>query len=424
MESHLSRLIWLRRLRLVAFFTQLLLLVVAVFIYHLSISVVPVVSALLAIPLSQFVFDWWRKHKEYHPHQLGLLLSFDVLLLTAILYFSGGPTNPFSLVYLVLVVLSAVMVSKEWTWSIAGISSICFAILFLKHTPIPELHHSDGHHGLSLHLQGMLVSYILVAAFVTYFLGKIIDEVRYNHLRLQNLRVNQERLAAMTTVTANAAHELGTPLASLELISGELLRVISAGKLDPVQVEGDLQVLRSEILRCRSIIDEMCSTSGSIAGEQPSWITPKKLVDEAIRSLPGTDRLLFKSDNGMGSAVYIQKGPSVAALRVLLQNAIDATNVVGVEEPVVVSWKQSSGFVEFIIDDRGVGMPAELTERLGEPFVTTKPDGDGMGLGIYIAQLVADQLGGTLKFKCRSGGGTSARISFAALQTEEKIKAA
>lgn len=153
---------------------------------------------------------------------LGAVFCLDTLCLTAILGLTGGPMNPFSLLYLVQITLSAVVLRKTWTWALGVLSTACFGLLFFFHVTSPafEPHHAEQ--GISPHLVGMWIAFVVAAALISFFTGKIADALRTREqevLVLQDQVAKNERLASLVTLAAGAAHELGTPLGTIAVVA-------------------------------------------------------------------------------------------------------------------------------------------------------------------------------------------------------------
>ncbi|MCB0311117.1 MAG: HAMP domain-containing histidine kinase [Bdellovibrionales bacterium] len=335
-------------------------------------------------------------------HAVAVLLVCDTFILTGLLYFSGGPTNPFSLVYLVLVVLTAVLLGSNWAWTITALSSLCFASLFLWHHPINGLHHSDHTNGLSLHLQGMLFSFILVASLVAFFLNKILAEHQMAEARCRALADRQHRLASITALSADAAHQLNTPLGSITLIAHELERSLCNLPSPDLQAfKDDLALLKSQAMRCKEIISNLAQNSGSIIGSVPERFSVKELVHNLISELNSN------GDIGVTLSmpdfyVMLQRNAFNMTLKALIKNAIEA----GSNKVAIHGSLSDAGGLRIIITDNGKGMTAEELSHIKEPFFSTKDNGIGMGLGVYLADLVATQLGGRLHYRTALHKGT------------------
>lgn len=397
------------RLRWCAFFGQLLVLIAAVGFFDLTLPWEKILLLLAIIPVSNLAARTLFASKIREEQLVGGLLVLDTILLTAVLREAGGPTNPFTIVYLLHVVLAAVMLTPAWTWSIAALSCTGFFSLFVSSRAVPEWEHHGAHHGFSLHLHGMLAAYITVAFLVAYFLSKIVGELRrkeHRLSRLEHIAANQQRLTTLTTMTAGAAHELGTPLGTIAIVSHELEKALERKYPDKLLLE-DVALLKSEISRCKKVLEELAKQSGDLLGEYLESLSASQLIAEAIVPLAAENRV-----NVSGSTdLLLHRVPRNAltiALRALLKNALEASE----NSPIEVEVTQRNQEVQFQIRDRGMGISSENLERIGEPFFSTKGAGKGMGLGVYLTKLTAEQLGGTLSFASKLGEGTQALFSF------------
>ena len=386
-----------------------MVLVLAVQAFRLTIPW-HIIAALIALnPLSSLAAQLPTFRTVSERNLIGLLLLLDTLIHTAILCLAGGPTNPFTIVYLLYVVLAAVVLTAAWTWIIAFFSSVGFGALFLFSQAIPEWNHHGPHHGFSLHLYGMLAAYVTVAVLVSYFLNRIVGELRRKERRLQQLEqmaANQQRLTSLTTMAAGAAHELGTPLATIAIVSHELERSLKKELPHHVGLLEDIALLKSETARCKRLLQELSEKSGDLLGEQPQMLKVADLVEEAIAPLKYENAPLIEGD----TEFILEQAPRKAlavAVRALIKNALEASES---SDAVVVSSQFSADDFTLEVLDRGSGMSEEILERVGEPFFSTKGPDRGMGLGIYLARLTAEQLGGSLTFASVHGQGTSARL--------------
>ncbi len=354
---------------------------------------------LVGLPLTHFVSQY-TKVVRWGSH--FLLLS-DTLILTLVLSFTGGPANPFSIVYLVYVVLAALLLGKWWTWGLAALTSSCFCSLFFFIESDSSGHHSHGHHGgeaLSLHLYGMLFSYVFVAFLVAFFVSKIIDELRKREFALTDLRSSQDKLLSLTTLSAHAAHELGSPLGTIEVITHEMLESMKHDE-SPQGFGEDLALLSREVQRCKKIIQQLCNQSGAVTGEMPRECTLEELRRNIQRELPSQSIEWHISNPEQSFCQPLT--PLLAALKGLLMNALEE----GEHVECTLSIENTS--FQCIICDSGGGMTKETLSHLGEPFFSSKEG--GMGLGVHIAQLVAKQLRGHLSFESSPAQGTVVTFS-------------
>ncbi|MGA2596327.1 MAG: ATP-binding protein [Bryobacteraceae bacterium] len=344
---------------------------------------------------------------RFTQETLGAVFCLDTLCLTAMLGLTGGPMNPFSLLYLVQITLSAVVLRKRWTWALGVLSTACFGLLFVFYVPSAAFQPHRVEQGLSPHLVGMWIAFVVAAALITFFTGKIADALRTREqeiLLLQDQVARNERLASLVTLAAGAAHELGTPLGTIAVVAKELERyAIDAANGDAVL--GDARLIRSEVDRCRRILERMSAQSAEPMGEAPSRVRVDDLIVQVIAQFPESQRTLLEieiADRELSAVLPAQA--AAQSLAALIQNALDASSG---RCPVVISAKVSEGTLAIAVRDHGHGMPASVLRRIAEPFYTTKEPGKGMGLGTFLVRTFAESLGGRVMFDSVPGEGTT-----------------
>ena len=328
---------------------------------------------------------------------LGAVLVFDVWLLTALLGLSGGPANPFSVLYFTQVLIAALLLGPGWTFAVWLHTVSGYALIFFDHRALPGLGHVHG--DLGAHLWGMLAAYVLVSAIVAFFvrrLAHVLEEQREALVSARDRASRAERVASLTTLAAGAAHELGTPLGTIAIVAGELERQLEGSLAE------DARLIRSEVARCRAVLDSLAARSGDALGASPERLDLAELARELREKLPSTraSRLVV---HGEGSALA-PRAPLLQALEVLVQNAFDAS---APDENIELHLADD----RLEVRDHGAGMDAATLERACEPFFTTKPEGVGMGLGLFLARSTAEALGGALTLESAPGEGTHATLS-------------
>lgn len=338
---------------------------------------------------------------------IGWVFVLDTLCLTAVLMLSGGPTNPFSLLFLVHITLSATILTQRQTWALGALAIACFGLLFWTYRPIPqlEMHHGSG---ANLHLIGMWVGFAIASLLVAIFAGKISELLRQREqslLQMQEELARKDRLASLVTLAAGAAHELSTPLATIAVVAKELERYATRTVRDAAMAE-DSRLIRTEVERCREILLRMSAEGAEPAGEAVSEVAVAELlaaIRAAFVTVPG---LRIEAPEKVASTVLgLPKHAVEQALIALVKNAVEAAPKGSV---VKVGVSQAGGFMAFEVRDRGYGMSPETLRHAGEPFYTTKEPGKGMGLGIFLVRTLADRLGGRLRIDSVLANGTTA----------------
>ncbi len=358
------------------------------------------------------------------PVLLGSVMILDLLLLTALLYVSGGPSNPFSIFYLVNVLLASLLLPQLWGWALAGFGGLCFAFLFYAHEPLPGLPAISGEPSVEemneawkLYLLGLGVAFGALSLTLFYFFSRLRTALAKLGEELElatEQRERSRRLEGMATLAAGAAHELATPLSTIAVVAKELERALQKGG-SPERISEDARLIRQEVQRCREILDQMSSDAGESTGEGPQVFAVQQLCDEVIMGCKAPGRVMLRACAGAAELrLDLPRTTVVRALRNLVNNAIDGS-ATG-QEVEFLAEKVADGLL-LTVRDEGQGMDAETLERAGSPFFTTKEVGEGMGLGLFLTRTVLDRLGARFELESQPGIGTLARVWF----SEERI---
>jgi two-component system sensor histidine kinase RegB len=359
------------------------------------------------------------------PQQtLGAIFCLDTLCLTVMLGLTGGPNNPFSLLYLVQITLSAIVLRKFWTNVLGALSTACFGLLFFFHRPLAvfQTHHIEE--GLSPHLIGMWIAFMTAAGLITFFTGKIADALRRREqevLELQDQVSRHERLASMVTLAAGAAHELGTPLGTIAIVARELERYASNISKDNATFE-DARLIRSEVDRCRVILERMSAQGAQPMGETPERVEVLHLLTQVCGQFPEIDRCLLHidvADESLAAVLPVQA--MTQSLVALIQNALDA-NID--RRAVRVGATEIGSTLRISVQDQGHGMSEGVLRRIAEPFFTTKEPGKGMGLGTFLVRTFAQNLGGRVSFDSTPDEGTTATLELPLMGSPPRARAA
>jgi two-component system, sensor histidine kinase RegB len=359
---------------------------------------------------------WLARQKEPTRDSMliGGLFVLDTLCLTAVLMLTGGPNNPFSLLYLVHITLSATILTRPQTWALGVLSTACFGSLFLWYRPIAalEMHHQGE--GVSLHLAGMWVGFGVASFLVAMFSGKISELLREREeslLRMQEELARKDRLASLVTLAAGAAHELNTPLGTIAIAAKELEHYATNTVRDRA-IADDSRLIRTEVERCREILQRMSASGAEPAGEAITVVMPGSLANTVGASFSGVHLAI---DPALDFKIPVPRHAVEQALEAMVKNALDASN--GAKD-VSLSVHPVVGGVAFAVSDKGSGMPIDILRHVGEPFFTTKEPGRGMGLGIFLVRTLAERLGGRFTLESAPGEGTKATLILPVSATE------
>ncbi|XXF77404.1 ATP-binding protein [Myxococcaceae bacterium GXIMD 01537] len=412
-DAHAINLSWLLRLRWGALVGQASLVLVA----HLGLDMPQRLGALFAtiavgVASNVGLGLWSRRARPVREWMLWAVMALDVVLMTVLLDLSGGPFNPFSALYLVHIALAAVVLRERWNWALLSLAAACFGWLFVRHLWFPQGGQASSHHHIHdvrLHLEGMWVAFGVAAGFIVYFVKRVTGALARREAELVAARAEtarNEKLAALATLAAGAAHELSTPLSTIAVVARELER---RAELSP-EGRDDAQLIRQQVARCHDILGQMAADAGASRGETLVRVVPATLVEQALEGLRGRERVRLEADTvSRTREAAVPARALTHAIRGVVKNALQATPAGGevrlVLERDAVGWRLA-------VHDAGPGMPAEVLARAGEPFFTTKPPGEGMGLGLFLTRAVLEQMGGRLALTSRAGEGTCALLAW------------
>jgi two-component system, sensor histidine kinase RegB len=342
---------------------------------------------------------------------MGGVLAFDTLLLTALLAASGGPMNPFTVLYLVHITLAAVVLSAGWTSLVVGLSFAGFAALFLAPSGEHLLH--GGPVGLGPHLIGMWIAFVVAAGLSTYFVRQVTRAIAQQRKQIAMLEVasaRNARLAAITTLAAGAAHELGSPLGTIAIAAHEAARALAGANAGAdraiASVAEDLQLIQLEVERCQEILGLMAARAARASAEaQPIGLGElRQSVLDQLGEERGA-RVEFRAESTL--ELRLPAGQTTQSVLALVRNGLDASPD---RARVTVELRQLELEALITVEDRGSGIPEPLLPRVGEPFFTTKQPGRGLGLGVFLVRAFVESRGGELMIESTPGVGTRARM--------------
>jgi two-component system, sensor histidine kinase RegB len=413
-DANRIKLSWLIRLQWGGIVGQTLTILAARHIFHIGLSLGAMLSLVACEVVANFGLEAWLRQATRVPQVvIAGAMCFDAILMTALLALSGGPANPFSTMYLVNVALATVLLDAAWAWAMLAVSLALFAMLFANARVgvLQVLAAVDQQEIVDLHMQGMWVSLVLAAAFIVYIVGRVqvaLTRVEEALAEERNLSARKDKVASLATLAAGAAHELSTPLSTIAVVVKEL-QLSAARNQAPEAALQDLALMREQVARCRDILHHMSAQAGENAGEPFVVMSLARWVDDTLEHLPDRARVQVEAELALDSCAVAGPPRGLArALRGLLKNALQASPP---EAPVILRLGRRGHLAHAEVVDHGCGMEGAILSRAGEPFFTTKVPGEGMGLGLFLTQTLADQLGGTLELVSRPGSGTTAILS-------------
>ena len=351
-------------------------------------------------------------------------LAFDVVQLAALLYFTGGIANPFSLMFVAPVVIAAATLNLGNTLILAFIAFISVSIIGVVHRPLPwpvgEVLYLP-----QIYQAGIWAALMIGIGFTSVYAWRIASEATRMSAGLtatQLALAREHRLASIGALATAAAHELGTPLGTIAVVARELERGM---KENSPEIE-DVRLLRAQAERCRAIIARLANPEEGRLGAT-ARLPLGALLDDIAASYRGEDvKILVSASDGGAPEPQVWRAPELLhGLGNIIENAADFASS---QVNIAANWTEAQ--ISVVIEDDGPGFAPEIYERIGEPYVTSRPghhalgetemgprgsldEHEGMGLGFFIAKILLEQTGGAVKAVNPPGGGARVSINWA-----------
>ncbi|MFT3929586.1 MAG: ATP-binding protein [Spongiibacteraceae bacterium] len=380
--------------------------------------------AILGLLALATIFTFWRLGRSWpvtDPEFFAQLL-FDVGSLSALLYLSGGATNPFVSYYLVPLTIAATVLPWRYTLALSAISIVAYTALLFFYEPLPlfaPVHdHSHalmqhGQHGLpqptqsiNPHILGMWFNFTLSAALVTSVVVRMANALREQQRELNMRRENalhSEQLLAVATLAAGTAHELGTPLNTMTLVLDDM-------HSGDANVQADIALLKQQTQICRATLKKLVDTAETHRQQQFERQAADRFLHELLerwqvmrpdaRYALNIESANTEIDNN--SAPHLRADEALRqAIIHLLDNGADTQS-----GPLELRLRWDANNIELRIRDHGPGIAHDIAEQIGKPFVTSKRG--GLGLGLFLSHATIERCGGEIRLFNHAEGGTEA----------------
>ena len=393
---------WLVRLRWAAIAAQIASIFGVRYLLHAPFPLFPLVAIVVCTAaLNVGLWLWLRRGRTLHPRAIAAHLLFDVGALTGLLVWTGGAMNPFTTLYVLQVALAAILVPRRWSLVVAIGAVVAFGALLMARPEAIHVWHSGSM--FMLHVRGMWVAFALTAGCLWFFVDRVTSAFRQRDEMLARREieaVRAERMTSLATLAAGTAHELNTPLGTVAILASELVEVLG----DRPDARTQAETIRQEIRRCTAILAKLRShepdSEERVAVELGAWVTA--VVDE-WSAMRGAGTIATRVDDD-ASVAQTRILPTLLrqALKNLLENAWSAVDGRTGAIDVRVG-RAGADALRVTVSDRGVGIPAADLAHVAEPFFTTRDPGQGMGLGLFLAQATLTQHDGSMRVASRPG---------------------
>ncbi|WP_380055858.1 sensor histidine kinase RegB [Falsihalocynthiibacter sp. SS001] len=390
-------------LRWVAIFGQILAIFVARQYYDIQLDLGLCYLAISASVMANFIAMFvYPENKRLSESQAVLMLLFDISQLMFLLYLTGGLHNPFALLILVPVTISATVLTLQSTLLLGAVALALTTLLAIVGIP---LHDGQGHvYALDpILLFGFWLSIVIGTVFLALYARRVTNEIHSMSealLATQMALAREQKLTDLGGVVAAAAHELGTPLATIKLAAAEMVDELEDGS----DLKEDAILIGTQADRCREILRSMgrAGKDDLHMHTAPFEAVVREAAEPHLDRGPTIHFHVGPSPSGAREHPEIYRRPEVIhGLRNLVQNAVDFSN-----GNVWIDLAWTADRIQFRIVDDGAGFPPHLIGRIGEPFVRKRmagekqrrPGYEGMGLGLFIAKTLLERSGAELSF--------------------------
>ncbi len=434
---------WLFVLRNLMLFSEAFLIFLTVYGLQIQLPQRPlwwIVASIAAVN----IYTWLRLQdaSPVTTQEIFLQLVLDVIAITALLYPTGGASNPIIWVYLLPLMITAIMLPPTYAWYMVILTTSMYTMLMLYNIPLPSIaphlsHTSsidfsgmahlesiDLEHALNdknyfnLHIFGMWFGFVFSAGLVAFFVVELAKTLKIRERSLAEARENalrNERVVALGTLAASAAHDMGTPLGTMAIITHELIQDYSY--CNHPDLYEKIIIIEEQINRCKEALSVMSASAGEMRAESGNVMALSEYLDDVIKQWrthkAGTKLNFFIDIDVNMNAEIIAERTLTHSLINILNNAAEATNPdLGIEFHAV--W--DCQFVTIKICDFGTGFPEGLIEFAGQqPVMSSK---HGLGVGLFLTCSTVQRLGGKIEFTNRLQGGAEVIITLPLLTNE------
>jgi two-component system sensor histidine kinase RegB len=393
-------------IRWIALAGQALAIVVVKFGLGFDMAFVPALLVVaVSIGLNMVLTVRYAPTTRLSDLQAALYLAYDTLQLAILLYLTGGIENPFSMLMLVPVTVSATVLSLRSTVLLGVLGLACLSIVTINHQALPW--HGDGLALPGLYVAGIWIALVLGMGFITVYAWRVAAEARRMSDALAETQMalaREQQLSSLGGLAAAAAHELGTPLSTITLVAREMRREAEDGAARA----DDMDLLLRETERCREILAELSRDPRREGGSPFEQLALPALVDSIAAPLRKANSSIEITERvALGLTMPIVR--TSPEIRHGLGNVIEnATDFAATRVDVTIT--VSPNTVALVIADDGPGFAHTVLGDLGEPYVSTRRADGGMGLGLFIAKTLLERTGAQVTFHNAASGGAEVAI--------------
>ena len=371
-------------------------------------------------------------------------ICIDVFSIAALLYLTGGASNPITWVFLLPLIVTAIMLPQNFAWYMVILTTSMYSILITFNVPLPSIephtpdssllhpspsalnyemmqkaHEISDKHYFNLHMFGMWFGFMISAGLVAFFVTELAKTLKNRERSLAEAReqaLRDERVVALGTLAASAAHDMGTPLGTIAILAHELTHDFPDYRFP--EFNEKMQILQAQVNRCKEALSLMSASAGEMRAESGKVMSLSLYIDDVLslwRTHKPTATLhYFINPDIAADAKIIAERTLTHALINILNNAVEASDLQrGIE--FHANWDTDE--VTLKIRDYGTGFPPEIVDIVGKQPVTSKKK--GLGVGLFLAFSTIKRLGGRIELNNVDSGGACVEINLPLLKIAE-----
>jgi len=385
--------------RSVAILGQIVAVTLAQLVFNFPLNMLGIIVVLISISVIN-LYTWQVAQREAEASSLVIFaqLLVDLSALTAIFYFSGGATNPFVSMYLLPLAMGAVLLAQQWVWFLTLIGVVVYSLLMWM---FPSEHMQHMGQSFNQHVMGMWLSFVISAIVIAYFVLQMRNALRDKEEQLAIAReqtIRDEKLISLGALAASTAHELGTPLATMQLLLADL----DENEISRQQIE----LLLDQVGRCKKALAEMSSSASNEENKKGALIEVHEYLEGLLHDWQSQrpDIKVTSQFTGPVTTAVIAENTLSKALVNLLDNAADAS-----PDAMRVDAQWDKHHLQLTIVDEAGRLSDEAFSKIGNKPFSNKPD--GIGIGAFLAHEIVRRLGGEIELAKGQQGGLQTRIS-------------
>ncbi len=364
------------------------------------------------------LYTWMRLKTDEMVTELEIFsqISIDVFAMASMLYLTGGASNPIIWIFLLPLIITAIMLPQAYAWNMVILTSCIYTVLIAYNIPLPaiephmpqpenispemyhQLHMVKDNNYFDLHIFGMWFGFVFSAGLVAFFVVELSNTLKERERNLAEAReraLQDERIVSLGTLAASAAHDMGTPLGTIAILTHELVQDFPEHRFPDLHHK--LNIMSRQIGRCKAALSVMSASAGEMRAESGSVKLLVEYVDAVLnqwRAYNPTAKLHLEveKDLYMGAKILAERTLSHSIMNILNNAAQVSPEDKGVE--FYATWDRQQAHIR--IRDYGPGLPDEYLEFLGKSPVNSH--NQGMGVGLFLAHSTINRLGGDIQF--------------------------